>query len=298
MEQLIYAFSSSITDIQSMVLVESIRNFGGELSDCPIWIFTLKNLEKIPKDIMKKLNNYEVQVHTLDLDSAIANFPFISHVYAAKKAEDLALNKAKHLAFLGTNTVVAKPPFEFILEDGVSFAYRPVHHKLIGSNYNEPIDKFWKLIYEKTNVKEKNIFPLRTHVDGNILRPYINSGHLVVKPKRGFFNQWWKFYLSLHNDPVFKEFYEKNDLYLTFIHQAVLSGVFLSYLDKSEIYELPLEYNYPINLYHEIPDEFLLKNLDELVTFRYYLEFIEKPEDYEKIPFKEPLKSWFSSKIH
>ncbi len=297
MEQLIYAFCSSVTNPETMILVESIRKFSGEFSSCPIWLFTKKTLKEIPEDLLNSLYQHEVEIFTLDLDPEIANFSFIDHVYAAAKAEEMAVNKTDNLVFLGTNTLFFDSPEKFLLEDGISLGYRPVHHKLIGSLYDEPIDYFWSLIYQKCNVKEENVFPMQTHIDGQILRPYISSGCLVVNPKRGFFKVWWEKYKIIHKEPVFKEFYEKYDLYLIFIHQAVLSAVMLSELDKSEIKELPFEYNYPINLYHESLDEFKPKNFDNIITARYYLEKIIDEDEFNKIPFNEPLRSWLEKRV-
>ena len=67
MEQLIYAFSSEVTNPETMLLVESIREFGGSLSNCPIWLFTMKNREEIPEDILVKLGKLSVEIFTLEL---------------------------------------------------------------------------------------------------------------------------------------------------------------------------------------------------------------------------------------
>ena len=298
MEQLIYAFSSEVTNPETMLLVESIREFGGSLSNCPIWLFTMKNREEIPEDILVKLGKLSVEIFTLELEPEIAKFPFVGHVYAAKKAEEMAINKSKFLVYLGTNSIFVQEPKLFLLEEGRNLGYRPVHHILIGSKYDQPLDKFWRLIYEKTEVTEDMLFPMQTHVDGNIIRPYINSGYLVVRPERGFFREWWRYYQSNYNDAEFEEFYNKDDLYLTFIHQAILSGVFLSFLKREEIRELPFEYNYPINLYLEASENFKPKRLNQLVTIRYYLEKIKSLDDFKQIPFEEPLRSWLSKRIH
>ena len=102
----------------------------------------------------------------------------------------------------------------------------------------------------------------------------------------------------MYNYQNFREFYEEDDLYVTFVHQAVLSGIFLSYLSKEETLELPFTYNYPINLYNESSAEFKPDTFQNLVTARYYLVKLLKLEEYEKLPFQEPLKTWLSKRIH
>lgn len=169
---------------------------------------------------------------------------------------------------------------------------RPVHHTLIGSLYYQPIDEFWDLIYRKCEVPEDRIFPMQTHVDGNILRPYYNSGFLIVRPENRFLEKWWNRYKELYKDSDFKRFYDKNKLYITFVHQAVLSAEILSNFEKNELEVLPFSYCYPINLYEESLPEYKPKSTSELVTARYYLEKLLTQEGFDKIPFHEPLKRW------
>ncbi len=298
MKDLVFAYSSGVEDIETLVLAESIREFAGRFSNAPIWLFTLKNLEEISEERRVKLESLNVTIKQIKVDEKKAEFPFVDHVCAAAQAEEEAVGITRNLVYLGTNAIVIQEPKEFILEEGINLGFRPVHHKLIGSDYEEPIDSFWGIIYQKCSVTEDKIFPMKTHVDGSVLRPYINSGYLIVKPERGFLRKWWEYYQKLYYLPLFSEFYEKDDLYVTFIHQAVLSGIFLSYLSKEEILELPFTYNYPINLYHESPDEFKPESFNDLVTARYYLGKLINPDDFEKLPFHEPLKSWLSTRIH
>ena len=230
MEELIFSFASNVEDTETLVLVESIRKFAGRFAKSPIWLFTTKEHDEISEERRKQLETLNVIIKQLDLDSEIAKFPFTGHVRAAAQAEEEAKTKTNNLVFLGTNSMVIQEPKGFILKEGISLGYRPVHHRLIGSLYNEPIDTFWELVYQKCDVSTDKLFPMKTHVDGNILRPYINSGYLIVNPKRGFLGYWWEYYENLYKDPDFEEFYKNDDLYVTFIHQAVLSAVMLVFL--------------------------------------------------------------------
>ena len=134
---------------------------------------------------------------------------------------------------------------------------------------------------------------MKTHVGHNTLRPYFNAGCLVVRPKKGILQSWWNVFKYSYKDTLFEEFYKKNELYIIFIHQAVLAGVILSSVEKTELQELPFNYNYPLHLYHESPDEFRPKNIDTLVTARF-----EEFEYLNKVPIDEPLKTWLKDQIN
>ena len=296
-EKIIFSYIAFDSNPETLILPESIRKFAGKLSKSRIWMFIPNTKDKLKQEVAEKLSSLEVEIIPFTIDPDILKFPFTSTVCAAAEAEKLALEKTEFLVRFGTNSIIIKEPKHFLLERNKNLGYRPVHHTLIGSIYDEPIDEFWKIIYEKTNVKEDSVFPMQTHVDGKILRPYFNSGFLIVRPERGLFQEWWNRYKVLYKDSDFKKFYEKDELYLTFIHQAVLSGVILSTLEHHEIQELPFEYNYPLNLYLESSNEYLPKNMNDLVTARYYLNKLTEGYEFEKIPFQDPLKSWLEEKI-
>ncbi|MHA1954772.1 MAG: hypothetical protein ACW96U_12580, partial [Candidatus Heimdallarchaeaceae archaeon] len=282
---------------ETFILIESIRRFAGIFSDAPIWLMTSKPEEEIPISFRAQLKMHDVEIVQFDLDPEISSFPFTGSTCAAATAESLASSKTKFLVWLGTNSLIINEPREFLLKAGKNLGCRPVHHTLIGSLFYQPIDEFWDLIYRKCEVPEDRIFPLQTHVDGNVLRPYFNSGFLIARPENGFLGTWWKKYEELYKDPDFKKFYEKNNLYVTFIHQAVLSAVILSNMEKEELEILPFSYCYPINLYEESLPEFKPQSTSELVTARYYLEKLLNHEGFDKIPFHEPLKSWLRKKL-
>ncbi|MFW9853152.1 MAG: hypothetical protein ACFFDS_09425 [Candidatus Thorarchaeota archaeon] len=296
-EKIIFSYVAFDSNPETLILPESIRKFAGKFSQSKIWMFIPNSKDKLKQEVIEKLSALEVEIIPFTIDLEILKFPFTSTVCAAAEAEKLALGKTEFLVRLGTNSIVIKEPKHFLLEGNKNLGYRPVHHTLIGSIFDEPIDEFWKCIYEKTNVKEENIFPMQTHVDGKILRPYFNSGFLIVRPERGLFKEWWNKYKELYKDPKFKKFYKKDDLYVTFIHQAVLSGVILSKLENHEIQELPFEYNYPLNLYFETSEEYLPNNINDLVTARYYLNKLTEGHEFEKIPFQDPLKCWLEEII-
>ena len=286
MEKLIFAYFSDFSEPKDLILGASIRKFGESLSDYPIWVLIPKTGATNNKEIKNTFSSLGVDLIPFSTKNE-PQFPFINYVLAAKNAELLAKKKGLLLAWLGSNTIIFNEPKHFILNDNKKLGYRPVHHTNIGSFYDEPIDPFWELVYQKCNVSKELIFPMKTHVDHNKIRPYFNAGCLIVRPEKGLFQSWWKSYKELYNEKCFKEYYNKNYLYAIFIHQAVLSGVILSTIEKNELYELPFEYNYPLNLYYNCPFVYRAKNINELTTVRY-----EDPEDLKKVPIQDPLKSW------
>ncbi|MFW9818639.1 MAG: hypothetical protein ACFFE5_03435, partial [Candidatus Thorarchaeota archaeon] len=156
MEKLIFAYISDCSDPKDLILAASIREFGESLSDYPIWVLVPKSKETIDnemKNLFLSLNVDLIPFSTKDKPK----FPFITHVLAAANAESLAKEKSKLLAWLGSNTIIFNEPKHFLLDNDKSLGYRPVHHTNIGSFYDEPIDPFWKLVYQNI-ISLKNRF--------------------------------------------------------------------------------------------------------------------------------------------
>ncbi|MHA2364592.1 MAG: flavin reductase [Candidatus Hodarchaeales archaeon] len=300
MEKLIFATisNSGSTDSDIHLFASSIRKFAGSLSNSPIWVFVPESQHEIKKEMGKQLKSINVDIFKFTINQDVFKFPFTGDVLAAATAESLAKDKTEFLAWVGSDTLILNEPKDLLLESDINLGYRPVHHTLIGSIFEEPIDPFWKLIYQKCNVPDENIFPMKTHVDGNTLRPYFNAGFLIVRPKKGLLKKWWDNFKELYPDLCFKEYYKKNEQYIIFIYQAVLTGVILSTLDKQELKELPFNYNYPLHLYSESSKEFKPQNINDLITARHCSININDPQSLDKFPIHDPLKSWFMNQQH
>ena len=266
------------------LFASSIRSYAGSLSDSPLWVLTPQSKNGISKNTRERIVSLKGDAIQFSVDPDLKDFPFVPYVFAAATAESMSLERAELCAWMGIDTLILNPPSSFLLKRGKSVGYRPVHHTLIGSLYENSPDPFWELVYQKCNVSGDALFPMQPHVDHNIIRPYFNAGHLVVRPERGIFRKWWEYFKKMYDDPSFKELYEKNELYRIFIHQAVLTGVILSSVKKDELQELPFTYNYPLHLYHEAPLDLRPENIGELVTVRY-----EDLNVLKTIPFPEPV---------
>ncbi|MCW3978713.1 MAG: hypothetical protein NWF12_03095, partial [Candidatus Bathyarchaeota archaeon] len=130
------------SETNSLLLAESIRSFGGALSRAPIWYFVPYYGESLSKDTRERLLALSVTLTPFEIETEVARFPFTGDAEAAALAESRALGRADFLAWLNPNTLVLREPRGFLLPDGKSLGYRPVHHTNVGSRYGEPLDPF------------------------------------------------------------------------------------------------------------------------------------------------------------
>jgi hypothetical protein len=284
------------SETNSLLLAESIRSFGGALSRAPIWYFVPDYGETLSEDTRNRLLALDVTLTPFEIETEVARFPFTGEAEAAAIAESRALGCADLLAWLNPNTLVLREPGDFLLPEGKVLGYRPVHHKNVGSRYGEPLDPFWTLIYRLCEVPEERIFPMRTHVDGEVLRPYFNAGCHTTRPGRGLLRDWRDAFLRIYREPALLELYSENGAYEVFVHQAVFTGVVLAACSRDEILELPRGYNYPLHLHDEDVTGHRPSRLEDLVTIRHE-GFYADHEWYSKIPAGEALKRWIAERL-
>ena len=289
-------FPSRSSETNVSLLVESIRAFAGSLSQAPIWCFTPKFGKQLSATTINQLRALNVKLIPFKIDYETLRFPFTGEVFAVALAESMAYGHADLLAWLSPNTVVLREPKDLLLQDGKNLGFRPVHHTLIGSRYDEPLDPFWTLIFHYCNVPQDHIFPMMTHIDKTKLRPYFNAGLLVTRPEKHLLQAWRDTFFKVYQEPSLAKFYRKDERYTVFIHQAVLTGVILSTFTTDEIQELPSKFNYPLHLHAQDTTDHRPSYLEELVTFRHE-GFYEDPAWIKKIPAKEPLKQWIAQRL-
>jgi hypothetical protein len=289
-------FPSRSSEQNALLLTESIRTFAGSLSQTPIWFFMPEQGRQLSKSVKEKLLALNITLIPFKIDPENLQFPFTAQILATALAESMATDQADIIAWLDANTIVLQEPRELLLPDSKNLGYRPVHHTLVGSRYDEPLDPFWTLIYHHCNVPAHRVFPMKTHVDGTRIRPYFNAGFVITRPKKRLFQTWHDTFFRVYREPAFERFYQQDQRYTVFMHQAVITGVILSTFATDEIQQLPPAYNYPLHLHSQDVTDHRPNWLEELVTFRHE-GFYNDPEWREKMPAKETLKQWIAERL-
>lgn len=292
MTKLIFAFMQAYggDERESLLLARSLRMFGGELANHPLWLMVPQKLEHVSESTRQALRGLGVQFNRFDIPEEALRFPFGGKVYAAAAAEALASGEADILVWMDSDTVFTGEPFELALRENVKLGYRPVMLKNISSSYDEPLHPFWKIIFEQCNTPVNDIFPMLTTVDAVRIWPHFNAGILSVRPKARLLQAWRRNFEQSYQKPVLASYYKEHILYHIFVHQAILAGTLLSKLKKDEMQDLGSRINHPLFL------EELTELVREAVTIRYdEFKFFEQPGWEDKALLKEPVKKWLSA---
>jgi hypothetical protein len=280
-------FGSEAGERLARMVIESLRAFGGPLRDCPVCAFLLD-----PGRVSYALPGLE-GVHCIPLvvREAFRGYPFAEKVYGCAQAEAMAGPEVRSLVWLSLDCLIVNPPLLFDLGPVADAAFRPVHHQNVGSPAQEPPDDYWRGIYRGLEVDEMP-YTVESFADGKTLRPYFNTHCFAFNPATGLGRAWWEGFKAMVRDEAFQAGPCCDELHQIFLHQAVLSTLVAKLLPWERVRLLPPEYNYPLNLLHEMPLERRATTLNHLVNAVY-----EDAFPWGELEIQEPLHSWLRERI-
>jgi hypothetical protein len=296
MEQVMFASlaTSPASLCKIRVLLESLKDFGGELFRAPLVLVHPDSFD-VAVENAGLLKLPDVRMVPFSISDQEMDFPLAVVAIGAAVAERAVAGEAESLVWMLEDTLILRSPSALLLPARAQYAYRPVHITNIGSVWKAPPDGFWNAIYRHCKVEPDHLFPMETCVRDNSIRPYFNAGCQVTRPQTGLFSRWGELFRSLYRHPDFRPFFA-DLVYRIFMHQAVLAGAVLSSFSPAQLYELPESYNYPLHLHADYPAEFRPAKLNDLVTCRYET-FDELKKTLALIAVDEPIKTWVLSRI-
>ena len=263
-----------------VLLVESIRTFGGRFTDAPIYVFAPATLgvdESIRENLVRR---WRVEIRRSDPPRDAEWLYFSSKVYAAGKAEAEAEGAGAVLVWMDEDTIVLQEPAAVALPEGVELAYRPVMHNRSGTLYGKPPNEFWRRIYEVLEIDEALLFPMVTPADRQKINAYFNAGLLVVRPEHGVLRAWGSEFTKLYRDSVLADMCRTDITHRIFLHQTALVGAVLHRLEPSQTMELDDTYNYPMFFRRMYGADQEFDNIGEVVTLRYDVYFRDPDTDW------------------
>jgi hypothetical protein len=287
-------FATWVTDAteekDALMLVESLREYGGVHAKAPIWIFAPDYFKgKSSQAILDAFSRMEASFFFLTFPQPVYDFYYAFKTCASAEAEQKAEGAAKVLVWMDPDTIFVREPSIFNLAEGITFGYRPVYYQNIGSPFADPLDEFWKLVYRDCRVAPEEFFSMKTACKQIPLRPYFNAGLIVIRPEKGVLRKWKEHFLKTYQSPDYLGFY-KTRLYKIFVHQAILAGTVLANINPEEMIEFPVSVNFGLAQQGEYPPEFLPKTLNECYTLR--TEYFFAQGWREKFNATDPLKSF------
>ncbi len=247
----------------SRLLVSSLRTFGGELKEVPIYSYSPRRDHRVGRETLRFFEKNEVEVIDVELNRDFRDYPLANKIVASEHAER-KLN-SDSLVFLDSDTFFLAEPTEFLVPDGFDAVLRPVDSKNVGAeNENDPNFAYWAKIYKLAGVKNHSF--VTTSIDKKKILSYWNAGHIAVKRESGILGKWHANFRQAMEHKLMPEHG------IFYVEQSILAATISSL--EGKVKDFSFTYNYPIHLQDRIPDpERKIGHIDELVSAHYHKIF-------------------------
>jgi hypothetical protein len=286
-------FAAQNYEVQSLLLARSLRHFGGVLAELPIWIYYPED-KPLQGPALEVLEDLDIHLIPFPIDEDIQRFPFAGKTLAAAVAEEHAEKEGVILAWHDRTGFIHQAPFDFILPADIAFAFRPTDIANIGAPLDGPLPEFWQKYLAHFSLEVKDLPPITTAIDQKELRLYVNAGLLVVRPEKRLLRTWADCLKQTYALPEFKPFYQQNQAYAIFMHQAALTAATVMTTTPEEREILPNTYLFSVDNFFDYPPKERPLTLDQITTGRFH-DFFALPNWQEKVIASPGLVDWFQS---
>jgi hypothetical protein len=267
-------------------LLKSLQAFGGAMRNHPVLIFQIHPDKEAELDF----GGENVHVIPVNEDRALRHYWFGEKVYICSLAEEMVQGHVRSLVWLGAQCLILHPPVQLDLENSHDAAFRPVHIKNIGLAVDDPLDSFWRAVYDAVGIDDCP-YAIRSFVDGHTIRAYFNTHLFSVNPSFGILQTWLDHFREMVSDLDFQSGPCNDQEHQIFLHQAILSALIVKMLDWERVRILPNEYSYPLHLHLDVPLHLRPASLNSQVC-PVYEGIYQHPATLNELEVHEPLSTW------
>jgi hypothetical protein len=254
---------------EGILLVESLREWGGRLADAPVYAFAPRPDHRPGTDTVERLEALGATVVDEPLVDRFAETPTFNKVAVSAWAEREL--DAETLVFSDTDAVFLGEPAELAGGDWVA-AMRPVDRRIAGSRGKGRNEPFWRKMYAELGVSGEPF--VETTVGQMRIRAYWNTGLIGARRDAGLFSAWERALERLFDAEIVQKRWPQ------FMDQLSWAGVTANVHDRVRILSPP--YNYALRHRAALPAEARDLELGEVVHLHYRL-WLHLPDALERV---------------
>jgi len=225
---------------QAELLIKSIHKY--LFSEIDIFTFSPRIDRKPGSHMQLFLNKYVTKHFNNDLNITYTYFPLANGLYASSFFER-EHPEYDNILLTDTDTVFINDLPKEIFENNTVFV-SPADNKGVGSEgVNDPEDYFWNQMFNLFDLEIPKA-NMETTVRKKTIRPYHNSGFVLVNKVPGFYQQWFNDFDILMKSNIRPKFIGRDGTNFGFFEQLVLS-ITTERIGNNKRY-FPKSLNYPI----------------------------------------------------
>lgn len=278
---IIIIIEPGILEQQAELLIKSIHKY--ITAEIDIFTFSPRIDHKPGTRLQSFLKDKVTHHFNNDLNINYPDFPLANGLYASSFFEQ-EHPEYTNILLTDTDTVFINDFPEIIFENNTVFV-SPADNKGVGSEgSHDPEDIFWSQMFDFFNLKlpPANV---ETTVRKNRIRPYHNSGFVLVNGINGFYQQWFEDFDKLMKSNIRPQFVGRDGTNFGFFEQLVLSITTQRIINNKRIF--PQSLNYPIPFQPYLVNENRSLDFSNLVHIHYhkwfqhpdFLDYVTSEED-------------------
>lgn len=215
---------SGFLESQTVLMVESLRRYGGAYKDLPIIAMTPRfgpPISKLTKEAFKALDVSHVSFRAKNKFSWKA---FLNKHYSMAKAEEIC--DSKFLCWLDSDLLFTDEPSGLFLEDSEDFTACPSDVAGASCGLDDPMDIYWKEVCSIFGIDIECLPWVKAFVEKKDMRFYFNSGIFLYRREtqlsRQHLENTLKFFEAKISSKTTGSFFTQHILGLT-VHQMGLT---------------------------------------------------------------------------
>jgi len=250
---------------QSLLLYQSIRQFGGRFREAPIYACSPRAGRGVGPATVEAMDALGVTYVDLPLNRDLDYFAYANKNFAAALLERTTWHGT--LVFLDSDTLLLREPALLELPEGVDVRVRPVDVKgICSSGPGDALEAYWRELAKLCRVDLDALPRIHCTVDGTPVRANYNGGLVVARTGLGIFRRWEENILAVHHAqlrPRPDSFWGTGQSTLAMAIHAATSRVEL----------LPRSYNYPLHLHQQLAASQRIRGSHDAVHLHYHWMF-------------------------
>jgi len=257
--ELIICTERGYLESMARLLIYSLREFGGEFKDIPVYSYQPRKKYKISKETVSFFDKHNVEYVDLNLNTEFDFYPLANKPLTCAHRE--RNTHAKILIFLDTDTFILREPCDFNNFNGADVILRPVDTKNIGKDkFHDHNVFYWDKLYSLLDVRICRT--VTSTVDKKEILEYYNSGQIVSQTDNDLFTAWEDNFIKTMRSglrPHKRLFYLEQSVFAATVAQLEL-----------EVQLADENYNFPVHLFDSITGEDCRVSEHNFVTVHYH----------------------------
>lgn len=261
---------------KSLMLINSIRKWGGELKNANIYSYSPRNLGELHYKTIQYFQDYSVNFNNEILNNEFQNYPLANKPIVCSYHE--MNSKADLIIFIDSDSFFLEAPWTIpkLLHGQISL--RPVDVINIGADINlsNANGAYWQSIYSLLGVEPHRT--VNSTICNSEIFEYYNSGFIISTQSNGLFQRWKSNFIDvmrLGHEPTNGTF---------FIEQSVLSATISSM--NLDVIPLSKYLNVPVHIKRKFSNfTYQIDDVNQISHLHYHDVFSreEKFQIFEKI---------------